>query len=318
MLHIQGISAAQGWDYLTRQVLHAGDDYYAGSEDAQGERPGRWAGQSEVLLGLSGEVSEDLFRSVFGDRQHPQTGQTLGRARRTYQSIEERVAKARAAAAVEGPLGPEELAAIERRVRRTDRMSVDAFDATFSPVKSVSVLWAAMDPDGRREVEGAQQVAVDTALEVLRREAAYSRTGHHSSRLDANYSGRFEDTDGLVVAAFDHRMSRAGDPQLHTHAVVLNLARTSRDGAWRALDSRALHRAKDLAGAVYELTLMHELTNRLGVAWCGRTARPMRSKASRRAPWPTSPRDVSPSRQALHPWWRSTSGHTVGTPRPTS
>ncbi|TVR18486.1 MAG: hypothetical protein EA387_14435 [Nitriliruptor sp.] len=55
--------------------------------------------------------------------------------------------------------------------------------------------------------------------------------------------------------------------QLHTHCVILNRARTSVDGKWRALDGRPLLAAKTGAAAVYHRVLEAELTRRLGVAW---------------------------------------------------
>jgi hypothetical protein len=72
--------------------------------------------------------------------------------------------------------------------------------------------------------------------------------------------------DGFVAAAFGHRTSRVGDPQLHTHVLVANLARGS-DGAWGALDGRLLYRELTTAGYLYQAVLRHQLTRRLGVAW---------------------------------------------------
>ena len=46
----------------------------------------------------------------------------------------------------------------------------------------------------------------------------------------------------MVGAAFDHWDSRVGDPELHTHVVVINRAQ-SEDGVWRTLDSRGTFRA---------------------------------------------------------------------------
>ena len=45
---------------------------------------------------------------------------------------------------------------------------------------------------------------------------------------------------GLVAAAFDHRESRSGDPDLHTHVAVANKV-CGADGKWRSLDARVLH-----------------------------------------------------------------------------
>jgi len=51
---------------------------------------------------------------------------------------------------------------------------------------------------------------------------------------------------GMVAAVFDHRSSRAGDPQLHTHALVLNKVRCG-DGRWRTLDATELFHHKKSA-----------------------------------------------------------------------
>jgi hypothetical protein len=46
--------------------------------------------------------------------------------------------------------------------------------------------------------------------------------------------------EGLVGAAFVHRLSCAGDPQLHTHILVANMVRDG-SGRWTALDGRRLY-----------------------------------------------------------------------------
>jgi len=61
--------------------------------------------------------------------------------------------------------------------------------------------------------------------------------------------------------------SRSGDMQMHTHCVILNRARATEDGHWRALDGRALLAAKPAAGAIHNRVLESEPTRRLGVAW---------------------------------------------------
>ncbi len=71
---------------------------------------------------------------------------------------------------------------------------------------------------------------------------------------------------GLVAAGFRHRASRAGDPALHTHVLVANLAQDA-DGRFGALDSRAIYRNAKSAGYVYQQELRHQLTRDLGVEW---------------------------------------------------
>jgi Ti-type conjugative transfer relaxase TraA len=122
----------------------------------------------------------------------------------------------------------------------------------------VSVLWGLGEPDTATAVRAAHDAAVDAALGWLEREGCRSRRGIDGHETIA--------ADGFVAAAFVHRSSRAGDPQLHTHVLVANLAHCE-DGKWRALDGKALLWQAHTAGYLYKAHLRHELTRRLGVGW---------------------------------------------------
>jgi len=136
---------------------------------------------------------------------------------------------------------------------------VAGFDLTFCAPKSVSLLWAFGSPEVAAEVVAAHEAAVDAALGVMEAEAARVRRGK---------AGRdVLDADGLVAAGFRHRTSRAGDPHLHTHAVVANIGHLTADGRWSALDARHLYRWAQPVGYLYEAHLRDELTRRLGVSW---------------------------------------------------
>src|SRR5579875_4051284 len=73
-------------------------------------------------------------------------------------------------------------------------------------------------------------------------------------------------TVGALGAAFEHRSSRAGDPQLHTHLLLFNRAEGA-DGRWGGIDGRRLFGWAKTAGYLYQAALRAELTERLGVAW---------------------------------------------------
>ena len=105
----------------------------------------------------------------------------------------------------------------------------------------------------------AHDAAVDAALAVLEDEACRVRRGRGGARVLAG--------DGFVAAAFRHRTSRAGDPHLHTHVVVANLAHARATTAGRALDGRQLYAWCRTVGYLYEAHLRAELTRRLGVEW---------------------------------------------------
>jgi len=135
---------------------------------------------------------------------------------------------------------------------------VAGFDLTFRAPKSVSLLAGLGDPDTVAAVREAHEAAVDAALEFLEREAVRSRTGKGGvNQIEVG---------GVVAAAFRHRTSRMGDPHLHTHVLVANMAEGV-DGVWRTLDARFLYLYSSTAGYLYEAHLRHELTTRLGVAW---------------------------------------------------
>jgi hypothetical protein len=66
VLTIGRIFAGDGWRYLWDQVASGAEDYYL-LDVGRGETPGRWGGgAAEPELGLSGQVSEEQMRRVFG------------------------------------------------------------------------------------------------------------------------------------------------------------------------------------------------------------------------------------------------------------
>ncbi|HUZ44446.1 MAG TPA: MobF family relaxase, partial [Acidimicrobiales bacterium] len=256
MLSIGRIFAGSGWRYLAEQVSGGAEDYYS-PDVARGEAPGRWSGSAAgPELGLSGVVSEEEMHRVFGLLLHPTQPQLLGRGPAVYRPLAERLETARqkhheragrdwiireaemlAAAESQERIEAERRAYDDRVAERWaereaamrragERRSVAGFDLTFSPPKSWSVLWAAADRAGRETIWAAHHAGVAAALAYLQREAAWSRTGHDGIRQ--------VDTTGWVVASFDHRMSRTGDVQIHTHNAVLNRVRCA-DGQWRSL-----------------------------------------------------------------------------------
>jgi conjugative relaxase-like TrwC/TraI family protein len=140
----------------------------------------------------------------------------------------------------------------------TSRPSVAGFDLTFSAPKSVSVLFGIGEPGLHERVRAAHDIAVLRAIGYFERNAAAVRRGHGGVIV--------EEAPGLIAAAFRHRTSRAGDPQLHTHVLVANLGR-GLDGRWSALDGRRLYAHARTASFVYQAVLRGELTRMLGVEW---------------------------------------------------
>ena len=135
---------------------------------------------------------------------------------------------------------------------------VPGFDLTFSAPKSVSLMFGLGGRDVSRQAREAHDRAVDAALDYVERHAAVARRGHGGVELVPG--------NGFVAAAFRHRTSRAGDPQLHTHVLVANMTRGP-DGRWSALDGRRLYAHAKTAGYLYQAQLRAELVRRLGIEW---------------------------------------------------
>jgi conjugative relaxase-like TrwC/TraI family protein len=130
------------------------------------------------------------------------------------------------------------------------------FDLTFSPPKSVSVVWALSGEVDARRMVACLEGAMGEAERYLEREACWVRRGH---------AGRVsEPAGGFLAAAFLHRTSRLADPGLHVHYLVMNAA-MGPDGRWTALDGRALYRQRYTADAVFQAALRHELAQEFGV-----------------------------------------------------
>lgn len=120
-------------------------------------------------------------------------------------------------------------------------------DLTFSAPKSVS-MQALIGGDTR--LLAAHEAAVSRALDCAEKLAACRVT-------NGGVTVR-EKTGTMVVAQFRHDLSRAIDPQLHTHCVVLNATKRP-DGVWRALDNEPLYRHKMFLGAYYRSELAREV-----------------------------------------------------------
>ncbi len=128
------------------------------------------------------------------------------------------------------------------------------WDVTFSAPKSVSVMALVA---GDKRVVSAHAAAVKVALAHVEKHMAATRV-----RNGAEVSR--EATGNLAVATFRHETSRAQDPQLHSHAVILN-ATQDKDGIWRSLEPRALYQLQKQIGAIYRQELAHGVAS-LGYA----------------------------------------------------
>jgi conjugative relaxase-like TrwC/TraI family protein len=118
------------------------------------------------------------------------------------------------------------------------------WDVTMSAPKSVSIM---AEVAGDRRLVGAHDRAVKSALAFAERHAA-------ATRIRDGGKVERQQTNNLTIASFRHDTSRAQDPQLHTHNVIMNATRDG-DGNWRSLEPRALYQLQKTIGSVYRQEL---------------------------------------------------------------
>ncbi len=118
------------------------------------------------------------------------------------------------------------------------------WDLTFSAPKSVSIVWAGAKGDLKQEIELAHQRAVQGAFAYLEANTITRR----------GQGGTHHEQASLVASRFNHYTSREGDPQLHSHVVVVNFS-VRNDGTVGTIDSRVFYEHKMAAGALYQVEL---------------------------------------------------------------
>jgi len=280
-------------------------DYYS----AKGESPGRWVGAGLVGidgLEVGDAVTAEQMKHLFGTGSHPLTGEPLGAAYKVYDNsgvdgFNAEVARRVAALTATGsageatrpphdvlarvrsevarerfvaeqgrePASARELSDALARYSRPRQTAVAGYDLTFSPVKSVSALWAVAPREVAEAIEAAHDAAVRDALTFIEREVLFTREGRNGARQVG--------TRGLIATAFTHRDSRAVDPDLHTHVAVANKVQT-REGKWLSIFGKVLHENVVAASETYNTALERRLTEALGVQFAERpgTARDKR------------------------------------------
>ncbi len=169
-----------------------------------------WIGSAGEILGLSGSVEKNHFLNTL-QGYRPNTEEAL--------------------------------------VQRPGYSRRYGWDMTFSPPKSISIVWAISDARIRRELELAHQEAIITVITFIEDHYSLGRRGRN---------GVQKEKVKLLGAAFLHFVSREGDPQIHTHVFLQNLAYYS-DGDWGCLDLKPVYYNQKKLGALYR----EELSRRL-------------------------------------------------------
>ena len=288
--------------YWLEQIARDACEYYAGN----GESPGWWVGSLAEGDGLEGVAGEEAVHRLFagqdpltgeqrvapvwradprsklpagplqvalrehatargvdvgelaaGEKPRQELQAVLPARGRVNVAVVERVCRTVLGRNPEDLYGEAFAEARKHAGRRVDAR-VASFDLSLSDPKSVSLLAAGSSAEVRADVQAGRHAAIRQVLAWLEQEAVGVRRGH-------NGIDRFRG-QGVTAAAFDHRSSREGDPQWHTHVLVQN-ATLGPDGRWSALDSRRLYAHAMTADRLYHAALRAELTRRLDVRW---------------------------------------------------
>ena len=303
-LHV--LHAGDGYSYLTRQVATADRQRVRGQEltdyyTANGTPPGRWHGSGLESLShvseVSGAVTEEQMKALFGEGRHPNTDQMLadgGDLKET--ALGRKFPEFRN----EVPLVDEYNATLRQMVEdgnEVDKATTSDLWRTLAdkhyrlkfdhqPATERELLsWAAAQRGNvRQPVAGMDLVftpqksvsalwaLADTdtrkAIERIHRECVNDSLswieGEAAFTRRGDRSERQIDTHGLIVAQFDHYDTRSGDPNLHTHCAVSNKV-LGVDGRWSALDSKALHKHAVAASQRYNAAIVDRLRREMGL-----------------------------------------------------
>ncbi|MGW6728744.1 MobF family relaxase [Nocardia sp. NPDC055029] len=154
------------------------------------------------------------------------------------------------------PPGVEEIKKALFDEKRKARQAVVGWDCTFTPQKSVSILWGLADDDTRRAIWRAHEEAMREVLGRMEDNYALARRGRGGTQLI--------DTEGLTLAKFMHFDNRTGDMNPHTHVVVSSRVLGS-DGKWSSLRADALLQATVSLSSQYNASITGKLKRELGL-----------------------------------------------------
>jgi TrwC relaxase len=273
------------WKQVDRGPAKDAASYYIQASESGGEPPGRWWGPGAKALGFEPgqRIERGPYDLVFGERQaldgtqlgrHPDSGR---KAADVYKLL--LVAEPHATAERKRELRTEAV--------RKARQGPLFFDLTLSLSKSISIFHASLgenarlarrvgDRDGDAywsalvgEVDDMIWQAVHAGFGYFQREAGYTRTGSHNTRVHGRETGQWREAD-LAVAHWPQHTSRDGDMQLHVHSQIAHVARTGIDGKWRAPVSLGYNEHIGAVAAVVSQHLEEALTARFGLEWVAR------------------------------------------------
>ena len=273
------------WKQVDRGPAKDAASYYIQASESGGEPPGRWWGPGARALGFEPgqRVEREPYDLLFGERKAPD-GTQLGRPPGSGRKAADLYA---ALLAAEPHATAERRRELRTEAVRRARQSPLFFDLTISLSKSISIFHASLGENARLarqagdaegddywsalvgEVDEMIWQAVHAGFGYFQREAGYTRTGSHGTRVRGRETGQWHEAD-LAVAHWLQHTSRDGDMQLHVHSQIAHVARTGTDGKWRAPDSLGYNEHIGAVAAIVSQHLEEALTARFGLEWAAR------------------------------------------------
>lgn len=122
------------------------------------------------------------------------------------------------------------------------------WDCTFSAPKSVSIAWAFAEGEDRKKIEEAHDKAVVSALDYLKTYALDNAVRRGKGGLVR------EAVKEIPIAVYKHFTSRENDMQIHSHAILPNLALRS-DGTFGGIQPDQVFKRMQEIGAIYQAEL---------------------------------------------------------------
>jgi len=246
-------------------ILHCGreyyyvklgkDDYYTNKEEPQGI----FYGEGAERLGLLGKEIEhndkrlkNLFQGINPiDKSWLRKGAYTSKEYEQYIYTCPETGKQKIFRHKEQiPEGLEK--SIEKQVKISK--SVIGYDNVFSAPKDVSVLWSQVDKEQREKINAIHKEAVKEAISYLE-SVCYTRRGTNGVE-PVKVAG--------IFAVFHHTTSRALDPQLHSHTIMINSG-FDKFGKAGALDGKRILNARYTSGMIYQNHLRGAIEKELGV-----------------------------------------------------
>jgi len=276
------------WKQVDRDSSKDAASYYIQASETGGEPPGRWWGPGARALGFEpGQtVERKPYDLLFGERKAPD-GTQLGRPPGNGRKAADLYAQLLTA---EPHATAERKRELKTEAVKKARQSPLFFDLTISFSKSISIFHASLGENARlarqagdqqgdaywsglvAEVDDMIWQAVHAGFGYFQREAGYTRTGSHNTRVHGRETGQWHEAD-LAVAHWLQHTSRDGDMQLHVHSQIAHVAKASTDGKWRAPDSLGYNEHIGAVAAIVSQHLEEALTRRFGLEWTARDDR---------------------------------------------